>query len=336
MFAVRAAIAMTVAGAALVPSAVARATSDDEAHVTILANQAAEVLGEERQLLDALRGDDGAAVTAPGPDQARLIEVDERGNELLIELIVEGVELTDAVTAVLARLPAPAQPDAGVIQPPPDVVYDAAIADLTRIAAAPGAVTPDGGNNRGSLGLLAVAAAALMALGLAALSSALRSKDDSLDDTALTDGLTGVGNRRRLDRDMAAEQARHTGQTAVIMVDVDHFAAINEQYGQQVGDDVLRRFSTALAGTVRQDDVVYRYGNEEFCVLLPGAEGGEATLVADRIVAAAHSIELPDDRHITVSVGVADGAPADVTGTLETADRALHAAKAGGDQLQHA
>ena len=81
---------------------------------------------------------------------------------------------------------------------------------------------------------------------------------------------------------------------------------------------------------MRTDDVVYRYGGEEFCVLLPGASQNEAQAVADRVVSAMRLILLPNGRHITVSVGVADGRAGDVAGTLETADRAMYAAKAGG------
>ena len=75
---------------------------------------------------------------------------------------------------------------------------------------------------------------------------------------------------------------------------------------------------------------VYRYSDEEFCILLPGAAHAEARAVADRVVAAMRSILLPDGRRVTVSVGVADGRAGDVVGTLESADRALNAAKASG------
>ena len=217
--------------------------------------------------------------------------------------------------------PQPA-PTPSFVLPPPPVVYQAAIVDLERIAAAPGSVTPEDHGNRGSLGLLAVAAAALLALGLAALSNALRRKGDALEAMAWTDGLTGVGNRRKLDRDLAVHRQAHDGQTAVIMVDIDHFKAINDQFG---APGRRRRAARASAprspAQVREGDVVYRYGGEEFCVLLPGAtqrRGGRSRR-PDR-----HrrpSIALPDEQHITVSVGVAEGSPTEVVDTLETADR---------------
>jgi hypothetical protein len=140
---------------------------------------------------------------------------------------------------------------------------------LTRIAATPDALTPitkpaDGGGT--SFGLLAVAAAALLALGLAALANTLRRTDDEDDLAALawSDGLTGVANRRRLDRDIAAHVGA-TGPTAVIMVEVDDYKRANEVYGHHVGDHVLRAVGATLATHVRHDDVVYRYSDEEFC-----------------------------------------------------------------------
>ncbi len=202
-----------------------------------------------------------------------------------------------------------------------------------RIAATPSASSPvDNHDGGGSIALLAVAAAALLALGLAALSNTLSRTEDELDLAAMawSDGLTGVANRRRLDRDLAARSNGNAGPTAVIMVDVDHFKQVNDTYGHQVGDEVLREIGALLSAQVRHDDIVYRYGGEEFCILLPEASQSDARMIADRIVAAARSIELPGGNHVTVSVGVADGHPNDVAITLETADRALYAAKAGG------
>jgi diguanylate cyclase (GGDEF)-like protein len=321
MFAARAVLAIAVIGAGLAPSVIADAANDAETEVAALAAEAVDLVTEEHELLDSLRPD----------DQRRLTEVDERGNQVMVDLIMRGVDLSPAARAALQRLPVPVRADAAFVQAPPEVVYEAAISDLQRIAIAPGTATPDEHSNRGSLGLLAVAAAALLALGLAALSNALRRKGDALEAMAWTDGLTGVNNRRKLDHDIALQQTADDGRTAVMMADIDHFKEINDQFGQRVGDDVLRRFSAVLTAEVRHGDVVYRYGGEEFCVLLPGASSEEAATVAERVVAAARSIVLPDDQHVTVSVGVAEGSPTQVLETLDTADRALYAAR-----VQHA
>jgi diguanylate cyclase (GGDEF)-like protein len=321
MLAARAVLAIAVIGAGLAPSLIADAANDAETEVAALAAEAVDLVTEEHELLANQRPD----------DQRRLVEVDERGNQVMVDLIMHGVDLTPAARATLQRLPVPVGADAPFVQPPPDVVYEAAISDLQRIAIAPGTATPDEHTNRGSLGLLAVAAAAVLALGLAALSNALRRKGDALEAMAWTDDLTGINNRRKLDHDIALQQTADDGRTAVMMVDIDHFKEINDQFGQQVGDDVLRRVSAVLAAEVRHGDVVYRYGGEEFCVLLPGTSSEEAATVAERVVTATRSIVLPDDQHVTVSVGVAEGSPTEVLETLETADRALYAAR-----VQHA
>ena len=322
---------------AVLPAATASASADTPDLVRDLATNGAHLLAEESELL-GLAQSSGLSAADLAEARSNLRTVDAQATAVLQQLDLLGVDLSNAIREAMSPLPLPgpgsSSADAGPPLPPPPVVYDAAIADLMRIAATPGALTPitknsDSGGT--SFGLLAVAAAALLALGLAALANTLRRSEEGEDLAAMawSDGLTGVANRRRLDRDIAAT-AGGSSPTAVIMIDVDHFKQVNDSYGHQVGDDVLRAVGAALANNVRHDDVVYRYGGEEFCVLLPGATPGEAQAVADRVVSAMRAILLPDGRHITVSVGVADGRSGDVAETLETADRALYAAKAQG------
>jgi len=320
---------------AVTPAATASATADTPDIVRDLATNGAHLLAEESELL-GLAQSGGLSAADLAEARSNLRTVDAQATAVMQQLDLLGVDLSNAIREAMSPLPKPGSSSVDMRPPlpPPPVVYDAAIADLMRIAATPAALTPitksaDSGGT--SFGLLAVAAAALLALGLAALANTLRRTDDSEDLAAMawSDGLTGVANRRRLDRDIAAN-AGNSSPTAVIMVDVDHFKQVNDSYGHQVGDDVLRGVGAALADNVRHDDVVYRYGGEEFCVLLPGATPGEAQAVADRVVSAMRAILLPDGGHITVSVGVADGRAGDVAETLETADRALYAAKASG------
>ena len=331
----RALATVALTAIAVTPAAAASATADTPDIVRDLANSGAHLLAEESELL-TLAGSDELSAVDLAEARSNLRTVDVQATEIMQQLDLLGVDLSNAIRETMAPLPPPGSSSPGMrpLLPPPPVVYDAAIADLTRIAATPAALTPitksaDSGGT--SFGLLAVAAAALLALGLAALANTLRRTEDGEDLAAMawSDGLTGVANRRRLDRDIAA-YAGGSSPTAVIMVDVDHFKKVNDSYGHQVGDEVLRAVGAALADNVRQDDVVYRYGGEEFCVLLPGASPGEAQFVADRVVTAMRGILLPDGRHITVSVGVAEGRAGDVAETLETADRALYAAKASG------
>jgi diguanylate cyclase (GGDEF)-like protein len=334
-------------GVAVIPGATAFATADTPEIVSDLATDGAHLVAEEAELLD-LAGQPGLSAADLADARSTLGTVDAQATAIMQQLDLLDVELSNAIRTAMAPLPdgGTASPETEPPLPPPSVVYDAAIADLMRIAATPAALTPiattaDGGGT--SFGLLAVAAAALLALGLAALANTLRRTDDEEDLAAMawSDGLTGVANRRRLDRDIAAN-ANAAAPTAVIMIDVDHLKQVNDTYGHHVGDDVLRAIAAALANYVRHDDVVYRYGGEEFCILLPSASPGEAQAVADRVVGAMRTILLPDGRNITVSVGVADGRVGDVAGTLETADRALYAAKsssrdrtsAGADSLE--
>jgi diguanylate cyclase (GGDEF)-like protein len=331
MFSVRhALVAASLAAIVAAPGPMVSASVDTPELVRDLAENGTRLISEERELLDVLRPESDATAEQRSDARAELAAVDAQGEAVRRQLELLGVDLTNAIEQVMA--PLPERLDGTLAQPPLRIVYDAAIDDLARIAATPTAATPtaeerDRGN---TFGLLAVAAVALVALGLAALANSLRRTDDDDDLAAMawSDGLTGVGNRRRLDRDLAAHEGE--GPTAVIMVDVDHFKQVNDKYGHQVGDRVLRAIGAVLAQQVRHDDIVYRYGGEEFCVLLPDATQTDARSIADRIVDAARAITLPDGSHVTVSVGVAEGAASEVAGTLEVADRALYAAKSGG------
>ena len=147
---------------------------------------------------------------------------------------------------------------------------------------------------------------------------------------ALCDSLTGVGNRRRLDRDLAIEAGNADMPVAVIMVDVDHFKRINDEHGHEAGDQALRVVADVLRREVRSGDVVYRYGGEEFCVVLADTTSAEAGQVAERIRFAVSRTALAFDQPMTVSIGVALGKGAHVTQTMRRADEALFKSKDGG------
>lgn len=327
----------TVAAAVafLPPSLVGAATDDADSDADVagsvrtIAEAAAETAAEEQSLL-RLATASNLDPAARADVEARIRVVDARGLELLTQLDRLDVNLTQAIRITLGEL---ASTEDRTTRPelfaPPAAVYEAATADLVRIAATPDAVTnAPTSSNSPAFGLLAVAAIALLALGAAALGNSLRRHPgaDELAAMAWSDGLTGLANRRRLDADLAEH---HDGNrpTAAIMIDIDHFKEINDRYGHAFGDEVLRTVGEAIAGQVRHDDVVYRYGGEEFCVLLPGATPADATAVAQRIVGAVRGVELPDGRNVTVSVGVAGASHDDAKGAIQRADRALYSAK---------
>ena len=128
----------------------------------------------------------------------------------------------------------------------------------------------------------------------------------------LTDPLTGVSNRRFFERRLAEEVerwARQAGPLVGMLVDVDFFKQVNDQYGHQVGDRVLRQIASILGQDLRGSDVLARYGGEEFVLLLPGASAAQGAAIAERLRAnIAHSaFVIPEgiDLNVTISVGFA-------------------------------
>jgi two-component system cell cycle response regulator len=171
-------------------------------------------------------------------------------------------------------------------------------------------------------------------------SDRLRDKVQMSMELAVLDELTGLRNRRYLDRHLASlvDQAREQQRPlSVLMLDIDHFKAINDTYGHLAGDQVLREFARRVAETVRGVDLACRMGGEEFVVVMPGTDGAVALKVAERLrkVIADVPFAVPDRGQtiaVTVSVGMAMMAPeADTPQTLlKRADEALYRAKRDG------
>jgi diguanylate cyclase (GGDEF)-like protein len=157
-------------------------------------------------------------------------------------------------------------------------------------------------------------------------------------DLAVTDGLTKLLLRRVLLEKLELELVRTAekgGQVALLIVDIDHFKAVNDTYGHPVGDSVLREVAARIKRCVRDVDVCGRYGGEEFVVMLPQTPQAGAQLVAERIREAVkgRSFEMRgEERNVTLSVGVSvfpDHA-GDSRALIEAADNALYRAKQGG------
>lgn len=153
---------------------------------------------------------------------------------------------------------------------------------------------------------------------------------------ALTDGLTGLPNRRAIDdtlKRMIAQADRAGNPLGLVLFDLDHFKQINDLYGHEKGDEVLSAVGVAITTTLRSSDFAGRYGGEEFILLLPDTTVADAVTVAEKLRTVLASVEVSGvPRSITASFGVAatpqDGSePATL---LRTADRALYLAKAGG------
>ena len=165
-----------------------------------------------------------------------------------------------------------------------------------------------------------------------------------LAEMAHRDPLTGLGNRRDfMERGGAACQTarRYGRELCVLMIDIDHFKAVNDRYGHAAGDDVLRHLAVTLQLVLRGADICARIGGEEFAVLLPEADVQAAREVAERIRRAVEATRVPSEQapeplQVTVSIGVAPfKAQSSLEATLARADRALYRAKRDGRNRVH-
>lgn len=157
---------------------------------------------------------------------------------------------------------------------------------------------------------------------------------DSLERLASADPLTGLANRRGGEKDIAAEISRARRQNtplSCVLLDIDHFKEVNDTFGHQAGDYVLREISALLRRTVRAYDILVRWGGEEFLVVLPGVELDQALKLAERIRHAVELMPLAGIGGVTGSVGVAAlGSDYSFDAMFAAADRRLYSAKAAG------
>jgi len=151
---------------------------------------------------------------------------------------------------------------------------------------------------------------------------------------ALTDPLTGAFNRRHLDSCLTAAIARRnrTGEPAsLLLIDVDHFKAVNDTYGHAAGDQALKTLVATIARRARTLDVLFRIGGDEFALLLPCTRYGGAFAVAEDIRSLVGAMAILGGHGVSISIGVCDlQADHSVATWLEDADAALFEAKHGG------
>jgi diguanylate cyclase (GGDEF)-like protein len=155
---------------------------------------------------------------------------------------------------------------------------------------------------------------------------------------SVTDALTGLGNYRSFESALGREierATRFTRSLGLLMIDLDRFKSVNDEYGHQVGNDVLVEVADRLRAEVREVDVVARYGGEEFVVVLPESDAEGAGHTADRICAAIQQQTFRAGGHnlaVTVSIGVAvfPEHGQNAADLVRAADLAIYSAKAGG------
>lgn len=174
--------------------------------------------------------------------------------------------------------------------------------------------------------------------GVAVNKRQLESANTKLQELALRDGLTGLLNRRYWESCLEREFARHQrydNPVSLVIFDIDHFKRVNDTYGHQTGDEVIRETARITSQLVRETDFAGRYGGEEFVVLLPGTTLDGAAQFAERLRSTIERQQLDyqgSPLTFTVSLGVATLAD-DMAGyqaLLERADKALYQSKEGG------
>ncbi len=177
------------------------------------------------------------------------------------------------------------------------------------------------------------------------LQEKLREAQRKLEEQSITDGLTGLKNRRFFDERLQEEfkRAQRYGDTlSLIMIDLDHFKEVNDRHGHPAGDVVLREAAALIRASIRDPDICARYGGEEFAVILPKTHMAGALAVAERIwrelgnkeyAVAVNGAPAPRRIHVTACIGIAFYPSKDISSgdlLVRYADQALYNAKRGG------
>ena len=176
-----------------------------------------------------------------------------------------------------------------------------------------------------------------------ATSLALQKQNQQLETLSITDSLTGLYNRKKLNEilaDQLARYKRHHHTFAVLLLDIDHFKALNDSHGHLAGDQVLKSVAKTLSHSIRSVDYAARYGGEEFVIVLPETSTSTAQELAERIRAQiqSDSYQFNDQSlKVTLSIGVAGIRDSDETAdaVIARADQMLYEAKRAGRNQVH-
>lgn len=163
----------------------------------------------------------------------------------------------------------------------------------------------------------------------------LQENEIKIHHLMLTDGLTGVSNRRHLDERLQAELKRiqrYGHVFSVVMADLDYFKQVNDTYGHLKGDEVIKTFVDIINNSIRTADFVARFGGEEFFIILPETDLSGATLLAERICESFQKTCIQDIKgSLTASFGVTEAEKNDyLEGLVQRVDQALYQAKSAG------
>ena len=169
----------------------------------------------------------------------------------------------------------------------------------------------------------------------------LYTANQRLSQLASRDALTNLLNRREMERvlkEAVAYAQEHRTPLSVILMDIDHFKGVNDTYGHDMGDKVILTVADAISRTIRGSDSGCRWGGDEFFIILAGASLAVAGRVGERIRRTVESSQMPFDRNVTVSVGVAmlDVERDSELQLFKNADEALYQAKEAGRNAVYA
>lgn len=159
-----------------------------------------------------------------------------------------------------------------------------------------------------------------------------------LKELSIKDPLTGAGNRRAMEEKLLeiTEQNRSNfkHQPSLILIDLDEFKKVNDQYGHSAGDNILRDFANVVLSNLTNEDYLYRFGGEEFVVICENRDQENTSILAENLREAIDENNFDQDLHITISLGIAEYKP-DETGFewLGRADKAMYKAKDAGRNL---
>ena len=174
----------------------------------------------------------------------------------------------------------------------------------------------------------------LLSLLSAIVSVRYKMQKNSLEILASVDPLTGAYNRRIMTQEMllaVEENSRKGTQMAAILMDLDHFKTFNDRYGHEIGDDILTNFSKMVLNMTRKNDKFFRYGGEEFLMLVKNSSLEEAKAIAEKIRVASESTKFCASYTVTVSLGVAILKAGETSEQwVSRADKAMYRSKALG------
>ncbi|MBV1909571.1 MAG: GGDEF domain-containing protein [Kangiellaceae bacterium] len=168
-------------------------------------------------------------------------------------------------------------------------------------------------------------------------STSVLEQHQMLSELAVTDALTGAGNRRALDHklvEIVSAQSRNPSTVSLLLLDLDNFKRVNDDFGHLVGDQILIRISEIIEGRIRVTDTLYRFGGEEFVIVPLELDLDMAFQLAEQLRILVENYDLVTERKVTISVGVAQYKQGETSESwLNRADEALYRAKNGGRNL---